>query len=232
MHPSLTYHLAQTRIADLRRQAQRDALARAARRERAAQRGPALPRQAPGLRVRRRPSPRTATVALIAVDGRIRPWRLAARLGAALEAQLSVAVLGGAEVPGAAAAGDPAGAYGPLLDRAKAGHDLVLLTGGLALDEPWTKFCLQHADRVLAVTGGGPVPPELGRYPELQACDLVAYDAAPGALDGWADVLRPAGWHLIREAEFGADVARIARRLAGRRAAREALERAPASLVA
>jgi NTE family protein len=159
--------------------------------------------------------PRPATVALIAVDGRIRPWRLAARLGAALEAHLSVAVLGGAEVPGAAAAGDPAGVYGPLLDRAEAGHDLVLLTGGLTLDEPWTKFCLQHADRILAVTAGGPVPPELSHYPELQACDLVAYDAAPGALDGWAAALRPAGSHLIRETELGADIARIARRLAG-----------------
>jgi NTE family protein len=112
-------------------------------------------------------------------------------------------------------AGDPVGAYGPLLDRAEAGHDLVLLTGGLALDEPWTKFCLQHADRILAVTAGGPVPPELGHYPELQACDLVAYDPAPGALDGWAAALDPAGSHLIREAELGADIARIARRLAG-----------------
>ena len=158
---------------------------------------------------------RPATVALIAVDGRIRPWRLGAWLGAALEAHLSVAVLSGAEIPGAAVAGDPAGVYGPLLDRAEAGHDLVLLTGGLALDEPWTKFCLQHADRILAVTAGGPVPPELSHYPELQACDLVAYDPAPGALDGWADTLHPAGSHLIRETELGADIARIARRLAG-----------------
>jgi predicted acylesterase/phospholipase RssA len=124
-------------------------------------------------------------------------------------------VLVGAEVPGAAVAGDPAGAYGPLLDRAEAGHDLVLLTGGLALDEPWTKFCLQHADRILAVTGGGPVPPALGNYPELQACDLVAYDAAPGVLDGWAAALNPAGSHLIRETELRADIARMARRLAG-----------------
>ena len=65
------------------------------------------------------------------------------------------------------------------------------------------------------MTGGGPVPPVLGHYPELQACDLVAYDAAPGALAGWAAALDPAGSHLIRETEFGADVARMARRLAG-----------------
>ena len=135
--------------------------------------------------------------------------------GRPLQAHLSVAVLGGADVPGAAVAGDPAGAYGPLLDRAEAGHDLVLLTGGLALHEPWTKFCLQQADRILAVTAGGPVPPELSQYPELHGCDLVAYDAAPGALAGWAAALDPAGSHLIRETELGADIARIARRLAG-----------------
>ena len=159
--------------------------------------------------------PRPATIALIALDGRIPLWQLATRLGAALQAHQSVAVLGGADVPGAAVPGDPAGVYGPLLDRAEAGHDLVLLVGGSALYQPWTKFCLQHADRILAVTAGGPVPPTLADYPELRACDLVAHDAAPGALDGWAAALDPAGSHLIRETEFGADIARIARRLSG-----------------
>ena len=159
--------------------------------------------------------PRPATVALIEVDGRIPLWRLATGLGAALQAHLSVAVLGGEELPGAEVPGAPAAVYGPLLDRAEAGHDLVLLVGGSALHEPWTKFCLQHADRILVVTAGGPVPASVGHYPDLQACDLVGYDAAPGALVGWAAALDPAGSHLIREAEFGADVARMARRLAG-----------------
>jgi NTE family protein len=159
--------------------------------------------------------PRPATVALIALDGRVPLGRLAAWLGAALQAHLSVAVLGGAERGASAAPGEPVGVYGPLLDRAEAGHDLVLLAGGSGLHEPWTKFCLQQADRILAVTSGGPVPPAVGHYPELQACDLVAYEAAPGALDGWAAALDPAGSHLIREAELGADIARMARRLAG-----------------
>jgi len=159
--------------------------------------------------------PRPTTVALIALDGRVPLWRLAARLDAALQAHLSVAVLGGAELPGATVPGEPAGVYGPLLDRAEAGHDLVLLVGGFALHEPWTKFCLQQADRILAVTAGGSVPPALGSHPELQGCDLVAYDAAPGALAGWAAALDPAGSHVIRETEFGADIARMARRLAG-----------------
>jgi predicted acylesterase/phospholipase RssA len=159
--------------------------------------------------------PRPATVALIELDGRVPLWRLATRLSAALQAHLSVAVLGGVEVPGAEVPGAPAAVYGPLLDRAEASHDLVLLVGGSALHEPWTKFCLQQADRILAVTGGGPVPPALESYPELQGCDLVAYDAAPGALAGWAAALHPAGSHLIRETEFAADIARMGRRLAG-----------------
>jgi len=159
--------------------------------------------------------PRPTVVALITVDGQIPPWRLATRLCAALQTHLSVAVLGGAEVPGTPAPTEPAGVYGPLLDRAEAGHDLVLLSGGFTLREPWTRFCLQQADRILAVTSGGPVPPALDLYPELQGCDLVAHDAAPSALDGWAAALDPAASHLIRETEFGADIARLARRIAG-----------------
>jgi NTE family protein len=160
--------------------------------------------------------PRPTTVALIALDDAIPLRRLAARLSSALEAHLSVAVLGGHQLPSPAGEDEPAAAYGPLLDRAEAGHDLVLLVGGVTLPcEPWGKFCLQQADRILAVTGGGPVPPALGNYPELQACDLVAYDAAPRGLDGWAAALDPAESHVIREAEFDADIARTARRLSG-----------------
>src|SRR6516162_4496667 len=60
MHPTTTHHLAQARTAGLRHQAQRDALARAARRERPDQRGHAAPgSRAAGRRVRRKPSPRT-----------------------------------------------------------------------------------------------------------------------------------------------------------------------------
>jgi NTE family protein len=157
--------------------------------------------------------PRPTTVALTALDARIPLLRLAARLGAALETHLSVAALDGAEVP-APAAGEPATVYGPLLDRAEAGHDMVLLVGGLALQrEPWNEFCLQQADRILAVTGAGPVPSALASYPELHGCDLVAYDAAPGELSGWAAALDPVESHVIRETEFDADIARTARRL-------------------
>jgi NTE family protein len=160
--------------------------------------------------------PRPATVALIALDARIPLPRLAARLGAALQAHLPTAVLSGADEPAPAVPGEPAAVYGPLLDRAQAGHDIVLLEGGSALQlKPWTRFCLQQADRILAVTTGGPVPPALGEQPELQGCDLVGYDVAPGELRCWAAALHPGESHVIRETEFGADIARAARRLSG-----------------
>jgi len=164
--------------------------------------------------------PRPGTVALIALDDRIPLRRLAARLAGALQVHLSAAVLDGADALGADALGadapgEPAAVYGPMLDQAEAAHDMVLLTSRSALHDPWTKFSLQQADRILVVTAGGPVPPAIGQYPELQACDLVAYDARPGALAGWAAVLDPAGSHVIREAELDTDISRIARRLSG-----------------
>ena len=159
--------------------------------------------------------PRPTTVALVALDGAVPLPRLTARLGDALKAHLSVAVLNETGLPTASVPGEPAGLYGPLLDRAEAGHDLVLLNGGFALPgDAWTTFCLQQADRILAVTAGGPVPSGLARL-ELPGCDLVAYETAPGKLGGWAAALNPAESHLIREPEFDADIARAARRLSG-----------------
>jgi DNA-binding NarL/FixJ family response regulator len=60
MHPNISWHLAQARVADLRHHAQRAVLARAARRARPGPRGRAAP-LLPALRrlARRRPSSRT-----------------------------------------------------------------------------------------------------------------------------------------------------------------------------
>ena len=88
----------------------------------------------------------------------------------------------------------PAARYGPLLDRAEAEHDLVVLNAGNAAgDDPWTEFCLQQADRILLVAAGGEPSPALAGRHELRRCELVAYDVAPGAraLDAWAATLDP-----------------------------------------
>jgi NTE family protein len=162
--------------------------------------------------------PRPTTVALVALDDRVPIAELAHRLGAALERRVSAVRLDGAEA--AASAGATAATlYGPLVDRAEAGHELVLLAGGSVLSGTvWTEFCMQQADRILAVTAGGPVPDVLRDRSELRGCDLVAYDVTPGsgALAGWAELLAPIESHVLRTAELDADMERAARRLTGR----------------
>jgi NTE family protein len=163
--------------------------------------------------------PRPTTVALVALDDRVPLAELAHRLAGALQRELSCTLLVGTDAGSPGDAVDVATTSGPLLDRAEAGHDLVLLAGGsLLAGAQWTEFCLQQADRILAVTAGGPVPDALRNRPELRGCDLVAYDVGPGsgALLGWAAALEPIESHLVRSAELGADLERAARRLSGR----------------
>jgi NTE family protein len=175
------------------------------------------------LRVTRAPAPtvrpRPTTVALVGLSGGLPVADLARRLANALDRHLSCALLDGSEVAAADTGSRPATVYAPLQDRAEASHDLVLLAAGSATSgEPWTEFCLQQADRILAVTAGGPVPEAMRDRPELRGCDLVAYDVAPGsrALEGWAALLSPIESHVLRVAELDADVKRAARRLSGR----------------
>ena len=106
-----------------------------------------------------------------------------------------------------------------MLDRAEAEHDLVILHASCtAGDDPWTEFCLQQADRILAVTSGGEVPEWLRSRPDLRGCDLVVHDVAAGSgrLAGFAEALDPIEAHSIRSETLDADIARLARRLTGR----------------
>ncbi len=163
--------------------------------------------------------PRPTTVAVISLDGGSAPDELAAGLASALARYLSVALLNGREVQAPERAAESATVYGPLLDRTEATHDLVLLQANSVLDgEPWTEFCLQQADRILAVTAGGPVPEGLSGRPELRGCDLVVRDVSPGSggLEGWAPALDPIECHVVRSLTLDEDLARAARRLSGR----------------
>ena len=163
--------------------------------------------------------PRPATLAVVAVDERVPLSAIAGRLADALARHLSPALLDARALPAPSDGERPAARYGPLLDRAEAEHDLVVLNGGDAAgDDPWMEFCLQQADRILVVAAGGePSPPLAGRH-ELRRCELVAYDVVPGdrKLDAWAATLDPIETHLLRPAELDDDIARTARRLAGR----------------
>ena len=163
--------------------------------------------------------PRPATVALLSLDERVPIAELAHQLADALEGLLDTELLGAGELAAASSAAEPASVFAPLLDRAEAGHELVVLNAGTLLQEsPWSKFCLQQADRILAFTAGGPVPEALRAHGELKGCDLVLCDVAPGqrAAEGWASMLEANECHIVRDGERDADLARIARRLSGR----------------
>jgi NTE family protein len=160
--------------------------------------------------------PRPATVALVPLDDRVPAADLAHRLVTALGGHVSTVLLDGGEI--APPAGRDAGsAYGPLLDRAEADNGLVVMHSRHPGDG-WREFCLQQADRIVVLTGGGPLPDGLQLRPELRGCDLVAYDVAPGAgaLEAWTTALDPIESHIVRRATFDDDVARAARRLSGR----------------
>jgi NTE family protein len=163
--------------------------------------------------------PRPATVALIGLDDGLPLAEVARALVSALGERLSAGLLDG-QAAGAHAPGeDAASVYGPMLDRAEASHDLVLLEGGgLGAGGPWTEVCLQQADRILALGTGGADAVALRNRAELRGCDLVAYDVSPGsgALAEAAAALEPVESHAVRQAEFESDVQRLARRLAGR----------------
>lgn len=163
--------------------------------------------------------PRPATVALVALDERVPMTELGGQLAVELSRQLSLAVLNGTEVTGPASGTVPASVFAPLLDQAEARHDLVLLTAGsLIAPDVWTEFCLQQADRILAVTGGDPAPPALAKRHELRGCDLVLYDTprASPAVEAITAQLDPIESHVLRQGQLGDDLARTARRLSGR----------------
>ena len=163
--------------------------------------------------------PRPTTVAVLAMDDRVPAAGLARGLVAALERHMSPALLVGSEVAAPAQDVDPAGAYGPLLDHAEAGHDIVVLDGGSILSAtPWSEFCVQQADRILAVTAGDPPRDALRARTDLRGCDLVGYEVAPesGALEAWVALLEPTESHVMREGQRDLDLQRAARRLSGR----------------
>ena len=163
--------------------------------------------------------PRPTTVAVLAAERGLPSDAIASGLAAALARHLDAALLGSRDAPSSANGTEPSGLYGPLLDRAEGRHDIVVLDAGVGPDDDgWTGFCLQQADRILVLAAGGPLPAAVAARHELLGCDLVAYDAAPGsgALAGVADALQPVETHVLRPGELDADLARLARRLAGR----------------
>jgi NTE family protein len=161
----------------------------------------------------RRPWP--ATIAMIGLDDRVPVTEVAQ----ALVGHLGAALLDLGEAAPPSSAAEPATVYGPLIDHAETAHSIVVLDcGSVSSSTTWQEYCLQHADRILAMTCGGPVPQTLIDHRELRGSDLVVYDVAPGTgrIDGWADLIDPIESHVVRSDQLDADAARAARRLAGR----------------
>lgn len=156
-----------------------------------------------------------ASVALVALDARVPVAALAEHLAAELGRFGRVARL---DRHSATPVGDPAASYGPLLDRALEANDQVLLVVDAAASaDPWAAFCLQQADRILAIAAPD-TPAHVVQHAELHGCDLVGWDATAvsGGLDAVTAALQPVTSHVLAPATAVADVARLARRLAGR----------------
>jgi predicted acylesterase/phospholipase RssA len=167
----------------------------------------------------RRARPRPATVTLVRLERHPPHDGLAQELASALAAHVVPVLLDGSEVAEPTEAEGSAAVYGPLLDRAETSHDLVLLDGGvLGSGRRWDEFCLQQADRILAVTNGGGPADASPAGAELLGCDLVLLDVTPGTgrANKWAQQLDPIESHVLRRASWDDDVARMARRLSGR----------------
>jgi predicted acylesterase/phospholipase RssA len=117
---------------------------------------------------------------------------------------------------------DPIAAYAPLLDRAEASNDKIVLVAGRPDGaDPWTDFCLQQADRIVAISSGSaPLPRAVapGVRAELRGCDLVGWDVTvgSGALATWAEQLDPIETHSMQERDMRSGIDRVARRLTGR----------------
>jgi NTE family protein len=158
------------------------------------------------------------TIAVVPLDDAIPARELASDLSTDLRGWGRVEEIDGSIVEERRDEGNVA-VFGPLLDRAESANDqVVMLTDPIRKKTPWTDFCLQHADRIFAIGSGGEPIGDDGRRAVLRGCDLVAWDVAAGsgALDAWAEALEPIETHAIRKETMDADVARAARRLAGR----------------
>ena len=162
--------------------------------------------------------PSATTIAVVPLDGIVPASVIAFALTDALERHADVTMLHGREVAPPQRGSDPVVAYGPLLDRAEAANDQVLLVADPRGGEAWTDFCLQQADRIVTISAGGTPNPALAGRPELRGCDLVGWNVpvGSGALAEAVDALDPIESHQLREQDLPAGVERLARRLAGR----------------
>ena len=163
--------------------------------------------------------PLATTIALVPLDAGIPMRGIAVALTAALARHGQVTRLHGGEVAAPDLDTDPVVAYGPLLDRAELVNDQIVLVAENPYGrDPWSNFCLQQADRIVAITSGGTPHLRAPDRPELRGADLVGWNVSPGsgALAQWTELVDPVESHILREDDLQEGIERLGRRLSGR----------------
>src|SRR5207245_1888968 len=144
----------------------------------------------------------------------------AKEIAEALSGLGGVTVLDGSEVETGPDAHSLSQAYGRVLDGCERDNDWVLLVASDHIGgDPWTKFCLRVADRVVVVADPAEGPPPTEVPDAVAGCDLLCwtYRADAGRLVPWLDRLGPRAHHLVGPASSPtASTRRAARRLVGR----------------
>jgi EmrB/QacA subfamily drug resistance transporter len=82
-----------------------------------------------------------------------------------------------------------------LLERHERAHHYVVLLANP--NDPWCRFSIRHADRVVAIATGD-VPDWVNRRPDLRGCDLLFLEGEDGEPIGpWLDALQPRARHVL-----------------------------------
>ncbi len=156
-----------------------------------------------------------ATIAVVALDEAAASARIEHELAERLSALASVSYVTRDVVP---TGGDAGIVLSELLDRAEGAYRHVLLAGGLAGDDAWSRSCMRQADRVVLVVDRPPAGDRLTALGVPAGADVVLLggptDQATARL---LDQLDPRSTYRVRPGEHrAADIDVMARRLAGR----------------
>jgi NTE family protein len=162
-----------------------------------------------------------AVFTVIALQPSFSAADVSAQLGDALSSLGRVTTLDGTEVGDGADGDHPlAQAYGAVLDRCERDNDwVVLVASDASASDPWTRFCLRVADRVVVVADPSAGPPPSNVPDALAGCDLLSWSSHADAsrLHPWLDRLAPRAHHLIGPPSSPTpSIHRAARRLVGR----------------
>jgi NTE family protein len=162
------------------------------------------------------PATTTSTVAIVALSATAAAAGVEPALVRELTRLTSVAHLDRAAVQGLDGAGEPAFALARTLERLERDHDLIVVSAGFEVDPEWSTACVRQADRVLLLVSDAPAAPSLP-LSELRGCDVALLEPAvrPG-VGALLDGLEPRSTHRVARESFTGDVARLARRMAGR----------------